>query len=78
MAICFDCQRVKVECKHPNGLLQLIVIREWKWELISMDFIKGLPKTVKYHDSIVVIVDRLTKVAHFIPVKSTFSASDVV
>lgn len=42
-----------------------------------MDFIIGLPKTVKKHDSIMVIVDRLTKVAHFIPVKSTFLASDV-
>ena len=42
-----------------------------------MDFIIGLLKTVKWHDSIMVIVDGLTKVAHFIPVKSTFSASDV-
>ena len=74
---CFDCQRVKAECKHPGGLLQLIAIPEWKWDVISMDFIIGLPKTVKQHDSIMVIVDRLTKVAHFILVKSTFSASDV-
>jgi len=42
-----------------------------------MDFITGLPKTVKQHDLIMVIVDRLTKVAHFIPMKSTFSTSDV-
>jgi len=42
-----------------------------------MDFIKGLPKTMKQHDSIMFIVDRLTKVAHFIPVNSTFSTSDV-
>jgi hypothetical protein len=68
---------VKAECKHPGGLLQPIAIPEWKWEVISMDFITGFPKTVRQHDSIMVVVDRLTKVAHFIPVKSTFSASDV-
>lgn len=77
VARCFNFQQVKEECKHPSGLLQLILIPEWKWEVISMDFITGLPKTVKQHDSIMVIVDRLTKVTHFIPVKSTFSASDV-
>jgi len=74
---CFDCQPVKAECKHPVGLLQVIAIREWNSEVISMDFITGLPKTVKQHDSIMVIVDRLTKVAHFVPVKSMFSSSDV-
>lgn len=42
---CLDYQSVKEECKHPNGLLQLIMIAEWKWEGISMDFIKGLLKT---------------------------------
>jgi len=67
---------VKEECKHPSGLLQLILILEWKWEVISMNFIIGFPKTVKHHDSIMVIVDRLKKVPHFIPVKSTFLASD--
>ena len=49
----------------------------WKWEVISMDLITGLAKTVKQHDSIMVIVDRLTKVSHFIPVKSTLFASNV-
>ena len=43
-----------------------------------MDFINWLSKIVKHHDFIMVVVDRLTKVAHFIPVKSTFLASDVV
>ena len=42
-----------------------------------MEFITGLPRTVRQHDSIMVVVDRLTKVAHFIPVKSTLSVSDV-
>jgi len=68
---------VKVECKHPGGLLQPIAIPKWKWEVISLDFIIGFPKIVRKHDSIMVNVDRLTKVAHFILVRSTFSSSDV-
>ena len=73
----FDCQCVKVECKHRGGLLQHIVILKWKWEVISMDFITRLQRIMRQHDSIMVIVDRLIKVEHFIPVKSTFSASNV-
>jgi len=53
------------------------MIPKGKWEVIFMDFINGLSKIVRQCDSIMVIVDRLTKVAHFFPVKSTFSASDV-
>jgi len=67
---------MKVECKHPSGLLELILIPEWKREVISMDFIIGLPRTSRHHDSIMVMVDRLTKVTQFIPVKSSYSASD--
>jgi transposase InsO family protein len=48
-------------------------VLEWKWEEIAMDFIVGLPRTQSGYDSIWVIVDRLTKVAHFIPVKTTYS-----
>ena len=68
---------MKGEWKDPGEMLQLITILEWKWEVISMDFITVFPNTMKQCDSIMVIVDRLTKVAHFILVKSTFSASDV-
>jgi hypothetical protein len=50
-------------------------IPEWKWEEISMDFIMGLPKTQSEYDSFWVIVDRLSKVAHFIPVKTTYKGS---
>jgi len=50
---------------------------EWKSKVISMDFIIGLSRTVKQHDSIMVVVDRLSKVAHFILVKTTYSASEV-
>jgi len=77
MARCFNCQRVKVECKHPSGLLQLITIPKWRWDVISMDLITRFPKTMRQYDSIMVILDRLKKVAHFILVKATFSASDV-
>ncbi len=59
-----------MECKHPFGFLEPIVILEWKWEVISMDFITGLRKIVKKHDSIMVMVDRLRKVVDFILVKS--------
>jgi transposase InsO family protein len=48
-------------------------VPEWKWEEIAMDFIVGLPRTQSGYDSIWVIVDRLTKVAHFIPIKTTYS-----
>jgi hypothetical protein len=50
-------------------------IPEWKWEEISMNFIMGLPKTQSGHDSIWVIVDHLSKVAHFIPVKTIYMGS---
>ena len=48
-------------------------IPEWKWEEVGMDFIVGLPRTQNGYDSIWVIVDRLTKVAHFLPVKTTYN-----
>nr|CAE02842.3 OSJNBa0014F04.8 [Oryza sativa Japonica Group] len=75
VAVCDVCQRVKAEHQKPAGLLQPLKIPEWKWEEIGMDFITGLPRTSSDHDSIWVIVDRLTKVAHFIPVKTTYSGS---
>jgi Integrase core domain. len=69
---CLTCQRVKVEHQKPAGLLQPLTIPEWKWENIAMDFVVGLPRSQKGYDSIWVIVDRLTKSAHFLPVKSTY------
>jgi len=77
MARCLDCQQVKEECNHLGDLLQLIVIPEWKWEVISMDFIIGLPRTINKHASIMVMVERLSKVAHLIPINTTYSASEV-
>src|SRR5438034_7431599 len=72
VARCDICQRVKAEHQKPAGLLQPVPIPMWKWDEIGMDFIVGLPRTQRGNDSIWVIVDRLTKVAHFIPVKSTY------
>jgi hypothetical protein len=75
VALCDVCQRVKVEQQRPAGLLQPLKVSKWKWEEISMDFIVGLPCTRDGYDSIWVIVDRLTKVAYFIPVKTTYSGA---
>jgi hypothetical protein len=58
-------------------LLQPLPIPEWKWEVATMDFIMGLPRTSKQHDSIMVVVDKLMKDAHFIPLKTTHKATDV-
>lgn len=72
IARCDVCQQVKVIHLKSAGTLQPLSIPGWKWESISMDFIVGLPKTSKGYDSIWVIVDRLTKLAHFLPVKTTY------
>jgi IS30 family transposase len=74
VALCDMCHRVKEEHQKPAGLLQPLKVPEWKWEEIGMDFIVGLPQTPAGYDLIWVIVDRLTKVAHFIPVKTTHSS----
>ena len=72
VAVCDVCQRVKAEHQKPAGLLQPMPIPEWKWDKLGMDFITGLTRTHSGYDSIWVVVDRLTKVAHFIPVKTTY------
>ena len=72
LARCIECQQVKAEHQHPTGLLQPLPILEWKWEIISMDFITGLPQNFRQHDSIMVVVDKLNKASHFIPVKYTY------
>ena len=72
---CLTCQQVKAEHQRPAGTLQNLDVPEWKWDMITMDFVVGLPRTQKGYDSIWVIVDRLTKSAHFLPVRSTYSAA---
>ena len=69
---CLTCQKLKVEHQKPAGLMQPLEVPEWKWDSISMDFVIWLPNTLRGHDSIWVIVDRLTKSAHFIPINISF------
>jgi hypothetical protein len=75
IAECDICGRVKADHLRRPGFLQPLSILVWKWEDISMDFITGLPCTTKGHDSIWVIVDRLTKTTHFLPVGTKYIAS---
>ena len=75
---CLTCQQVKLEHQRLAGLLQPLPILEWKWDMIAMDFVTGLPRTTGGFDSIWVIVDRLTKSAHFLPVKKTYSTDRLV
>jgi hypothetical protein len=75
---CLECQKVKAEHRHPVRLLYPLPIPKWKWEVVTMDFITKLPRTNKQHDSIMVVVDKLTKAAHFIPVKLTHKAANIV
>lgn len=70
---CLTCQKVKAEHRQPGGDLQKIEFPEWKWEQTTMDFVVGLPRTASGNDMIWVIMDRLTKSAHFIAIKATFS-----
>jgi hypothetical protein len=70
VAKCDTCRRVKATHMKTADPLQSLPVPTWKWEDISMDFIVGLPRTAKGYDSIWVIVDRLTKVAHFLPAKT--------
>ena len=67
------CQQVKAERKKPFGLMQPLPVPQWKWENITMDFVFKLPRTQNGFDGIWVIVDRLTKSAHFIPVREKYS-----
>ena len=75
---CDICGRVKADHMRTSGFLQPLPIPIWKWEDISMDFVVGLPCTAKGYDSIWVIVDRLTKSAHFLPVDTRYSAKKYV
>jgi len=72
---CLVCQKSKIQHQKPSGLMQPLFVPEWKWDSIPMDFVGALPKTVKGFDSIWVIVDRLTKSAHFVPIKTSMSVA---
>ena len=69
VAKCPTCQLVKAEHQVPSGLLQNLPIPEWKWDHITMDFVTGLPTGIKSkHNAVWVVVDRLTKSAHFMAI----------
>jgi hypothetical protein len=66
-------RKVKADYMKPRGLLQPLSIPEWKWDDISMNFIMGLPMTTRKFHSILVMVDRLSKSTHFIPVHTNYN-----
>ncbi|GJU04655.1 putative reverse transcriptase domain-containing protein [Tanacetum coccineum] len=70
---CLTCAKVKAKCQKPSSLLVQPVISVWKWENITMDFVTKLPKTSTGQDTIWVIIDRLTKSAHFLPMRENDS-----
>jgi hypothetical protein len=69
IARCMEFQKVKFEHRHPTGLLQRLPILEWKWEIVTIYFITDLPIRARQHDSIMIVVKKLTKAAYFIPLK---------
>jgi hypothetical protein len=75
VAICSSCEMIKAEHQRLAGLLWSLQIPQWKWDEIGTDFIVGLSRTRVGYDSIWVVVDRLTKVAHFISVKTTYNSA---
>ena len=70
---CLTCQQVKAEHQKPAGLLQPLEVAEWKWEHVMMDFVTHFPRTPQGHDAVWVIVDRVTKLAHFLAGLMTFT-----
>ena len=74
---CLTCQQVKAEHQKPAGLLQPLEVAEWKWEHVTMDFVIHLPRTLRRHDAVWVIVDRLTKSTHFLAMRMTFTLEEL-
>ena len=72
---CDACQRVKAEHQRPTGLLQPLAIPEWKFDHIEMDFMAGFPKSKRGNDAIFVVIDKLTKVAHFLLIEESITST---
>ena len=70
---CLQCQQIKAIRQKPAGLLHPLPISRWKWEDIAMDYVIGFPRSNRGNNAILVIVDRLTKAAHFIPIKDKYA-----
>ena len=77
IARCQTCQLVKAERGVPGRLLQELPLPQWKWDMVTMDFVTGLLRTTRNKDAIWVIVDRLTKTAHFLPIRTTDKTEDL-
>src|SRR4051812_37939921 len=76
--VTFDvCRHIKEEHQRPVGTLQPLPITEWKWDKVSMDFITGIPKTEKRNDAIFVVIDRLSKVSNFLPIRESITTSQL-
>ena len=69
---CLSCQKVKAEHRCPVGELRPLEIPSWKWDSISMDFLTGLPLCASKKNAIWAMVNRLTKSAHFLPIRDTW------
>jgi hypothetical protein len=77
IAKCMECEKVKVGHRHLVGLLQPLSILESKWEVVTIDFITKLLRTATQHDFIVVVIDKLTKASHFVPMKITQTTANI-
>jgi hypothetical protein len=68
---------MNTEHRHPTRLLQPFPIPEWKWEVVIVNLITKMPRTMKQHNSIMVVVDKLAKDVHFIPIKNTHKKTNI-
>jgi len=78
LAICMECQKVKVEQKHITLLLYLFPIPEWKWGIFIIDFITKFPRITWKHNSIMVVVEKITNDGHCISVKIAHKVDNIV
>ncbi|KAF8116076.1 hypothetical protein N665_0022s0006 [Sinapis alba] len=78
VAKCPTCQLIKAKHQVPSGLLQSLPILEWKWDHITMHFVTGFPTTRNKKDAVWVIVDRLTKSAHFLAIRKSDGVDRIV
>ena len=74
---CDVCRRVNAEDQRPAGLLQPLPIPKENFDLIEMDFMTGFPKSKRGNDAIFVVIEKLTKVAHFLPIKESITSAQL-